>query len=95
MTYLRSSNLQYKLETQSGFSVTAGFKYDTQEATKWLPFVDGYGNIYKKYHEASFNLTLRYAPCTAVRTHNAPTPASDTELGLPSFAIASIRGNAL
>jgi hypothetical protein len=24
--------------------------------------VDGYGNIYKKYHEASFNLTLRYAP---------------------------------
>lgn len=62
MTYLRSSNLQYKLETQSGFSVTAGFKYDTQEATKWLPFVDGYGNIYKKYHEASFNLTLRYAP---------------------------------
>ena len=62
MTYLRSSNLQYKLETQSGFSVTAGFKYDTQEATKWLPFVDGYGNIYKKYYEASFNLTLRYAP---------------------------------
>lgn len=62
MTYLRSSNLQYTLETQSGFSVSAGFKYDTQEATKWLPFEDGYGNVYRKYDEASFNVTLRYAP---------------------------------
>lgn len=62
MTYLRSSNLQYTLETQSGFSVSAGFKYDTQEATKWLTFEDGYGNVYRKYDEASFNITLRYAP---------------------------------
>lgn len=62
MTYLRSSNLQYTLETQSGFSVSAGFKYDTQEATKWLPFEDGYGNVCRKYDEASFNVTLRYAP---------------------------------
>lgn len=62
MTYLRSSNLQYTLETQSGFSLSAGFKYDTQEATKWLPFEDGYGNVFRKYNEASFNLTLRYAP---------------------------------
>lgn len=62
MTYLRSSNMQYTLETQSGFSVSAGLKYDTQEATKWLPFEDGFGNIYKKYNEASFNVTLRYAP---------------------------------
>lgn len=62
MTYLRSSNLQYTLETQSGFSVSAGFKFDTQEATKWLPFEDGYGNVYRKYDEASFNVTLRYAP---------------------------------
>lgn len=62
MTYLRTSNLQYTLETQSGFSVSTSLKYDTQEATKWLPFVDGFGNIYKKYNEASFNVTLRYAP---------------------------------
>lgn len=62
MTYLRSSNLQYTLETQSGFSISTGFKFNTQEATKWLPFEDGYGNVYRKYDEASFNVTLRYAP---------------------------------
>ena len=62
MTYLRSSALQYTLETQSGFSVTSGFKFNTQESTKWLPFVDGKGNLFKKYDEATFNVTLRYAP---------------------------------
>ena len=62
MTYLRSSNLQYTLETQCGFSVSAGFKYNTQEATKMMPFEDGYGNVFKKYDEALFNVTLRYAP---------------------------------
>lgn len=62
MTYLRSSNLQYTLETQSGFSVSTGFKFNTQEATKWLPFEDGYGNVKRSYDEASFNVTLRFAP---------------------------------
>lgn len=62
MTYLRSSNLQYTLETHSGFSVEAGFSYNTQEATYWLPFIDGYGISYKNYNEAILNLKLRYAP---------------------------------
>lgn len=62
MTYLRSSNLQYTFESMSGFSVSAGFKYNTQEATHWLPFIDGYGNVYKSYDEATFNVTFRYAP---------------------------------
>ena len=62
MTYLRSSMLQYTLETESGFSVTGGLKYNTQEATRWLPFVDGKGKMYSKYDEAMFNVTLRFAP---------------------------------
>ena len=62
MTYLRSSKFQYTLETHSGFSASAGFKYNTQEATKWLPFKDGFGKEYKNYNEAIFNVTLRYAP---------------------------------
>ncbi len=62
MTYLRSSSLQYTLETQCGFSVTGGMNYNTQEATQWLPFVDGNGKAYAKYNEAMFNVTLRFAP---------------------------------
>ena len=62
MTYLRTSELEYTLETYSGFSVSAGFDYNTQEATKWLPFVDGNGMIYTHYNEAMFNVSLRFAP---------------------------------
>ena len=62
VTYKRTSELEYKLETASGFSVAAGFRYDTQEASRYMPFVDGYGNTYGHYNEASFNVTLRYAP---------------------------------
>lgn len=62
VTYLRTSGVQYSLETHAGFSITAGFNYNTQEATRWLPFVDGNGKIYTEYNEAQFNLSLRFAP---------------------------------
>ena len=62
VTYKRTSELEYKLETESGFSVAAGFRFDRQEASKFMPFVDGHGNTYSSYDEASFNVTLRYAP---------------------------------
>lgn len=85
MTYLRSSNLQYTLETQSGFSVSGGFKFNTQEATRWLPFIDGRGNMYKSYDEASFNLTLRYAPGEKFyQTKNYRIPIN---LDAPIFAL--------
>ena len=85
MTYLRSSNLQYTLETQSGFSVSAGFKYNTQEATRWLPFINGYGDVYKSYDEASFNVTFRYAPGEKFyQTKNYRIPIN---LDAPVFAL--------
>lgn len=85
MTYLRISNLQYTLETQSGFSVSAGFKFNTQEATRWLPFIDGYGNVYKSYDEAAFNLTLRFAPGEKFyQTKNYRIPIN---LDAPVFAL--------
>lgn len=62
MTYLRKTNLDYTLETESGFSLALGFEHDIQEATKWLPFEDGYGNVWRNFTEAGFNITLRYAP---------------------------------
>lgn len=62
MTYLCKTCLDYTLETESGFSVQLGLEHDIQEATAVLPFIDGYGNVYRNYKEAMFNVTLRYAP---------------------------------
>ena len=62
MTYLRKTTIDYTLETQSGFSVAVGIEHDRQEGTQWLPFIDGYGNVYNHFNETKFKVTLRYAP---------------------------------
>jgi hypothetical protein len=85
MTYLRSSNLQYTLETKSGFSVSGGLMFNTQEATMWLPFVDRMGKVYNSYDEAIFNVTLRYAPGEKFyQTKNNRIPIN---LDAPIFAL--------
>ena len=62
MIYLRETMLEYKLETQSGFSLTTSVQHQRHEASKFLPFVDGNGNALDHYNTAGFNVTLRYAP---------------------------------
>ena len=62
VVYRRLTELEYKNEFLSGFSFALNFKHQIEEATPWLPFIDGYGNWYKNYTQASINLTLRYAP---------------------------------
>lgn len=62
MTYLRQTQLEYKLELLTGFSVTFNVQNNIQEATRYLPFEDGYGNLYPNFKETNFNVTLRYAP---------------------------------
>ena len=62
MVYLRETSLEYKLETQSGFSVTASIEHLRHESSRFLPFVDGEGKVYSHYNTAGFNVTLRYAP---------------------------------
>ena len=62
INYLRKNQLEYKLELINGFSITASLEHDMHEASKFLPFVDGYGNTRAHYHEAGFNLELRFAP---------------------------------
>lgn len=61
-TYRRLTRLQYLLETRSGFSIDAGLRHETQERTKWLPFVDGKGQVFKNYTLTSFQVQLRYSP---------------------------------
>lgn len=62
VTYRRLTSLNYKMERKGGFSFDVGFKHEIQEATRWLPFENGYGDCFKRFTEAAFTLTLRYAP---------------------------------
>lgn len=62
MIYLRETKLEYKLETQWGFSFAASLQHRRHEASVFLPFTCGDGNSYGHYNTAGFNLTLRYAP---------------------------------
>lgn len=62
VTYSRVTDLEYKHEFINGFSFSVSLKHQIQEATRWLPFIDGYGNWLDNYRQSSVNLVLRYAP---------------------------------
>lgn len=62
MTYRRFYNLVYTLERRSGFSVEAGFKWERQEPTEWVPFEASDGRRWGHYNASAFTLQLRYAP---------------------------------
>lgn len=62
VTYHRKTMLDYTLELENGFSVVAGFSHERQEATHWLSFVNGHGEMIGHYIESGFNLKLRFAP---------------------------------
>lgn len=62
MTYHRVSKLEYLLELHNNFSLKADITHERQEATVYMPFIDGYGNSLSHYDQTSFNLQLRYAP---------------------------------
>ena len=62
MTYHRVSKLEYTLEMHNNFSITAGITHERQEATRFIPFVNGNGQAFTHYDETSVSLQLRYAP---------------------------------
>ena len=62
MTYLRRSELEYRLETKSGWSFALGFTHDIHEASKYIGFTDGNGVAHKRYTEAGFTASIRFAP---------------------------------
>ncbi|MCM1519405.1 MAG: DUF5686 and carboxypeptidase regulatory-like domain-containing protein [Lachnoclostridium sp.] len=62
MTYQRLTKLEYTLELHNNFSVLATLKNERQEATRYMPFTDGFGQSFGHYTINSFTLQLRYAP---------------------------------
>lgn len=62
MTYRRQTRVDYTLELPNNFSVKASANLERQEATPWVPFVNGYGEKTGHYNETCFSVELRYAP---------------------------------
>lgn len=62
VTYRRLTQLTYTLERRSGLSFEASLRHEVQEATRWMPFEDGYGNCLKRYGQGALRVQLRYAP---------------------------------
>ncbi|MEG2599775.1 MAG: DUF5686 family protein [Muribaculaceae bacterium] len=86
MTYQRLTKLEYLMERKGGFSISVGLNHDLQEATRWLPFEDGYGNVYKNYQESSINVQLRYAP--GEKFYQSKTNRYPINLDAPVFVLS-------
>ena len=62
MTYRRHTALEYTLETPCGFSLNTALTHTIQEASPYVPFINGYGCVIQRYSQAAATVTLRYAP---------------------------------
>lgn len=62
VTYRRLARLDYNLELGNNLSFDVWGEHVRQEGTRWLPFIDGYGNPSKSYRRTTFGVTVRYAP---------------------------------
>lgn len=61
-TYRQLAKLEYNLELANQLSFSVWGERVNQQATQWLPFVDGRGDITKDYSRTSFGVKVRYAP---------------------------------
>lgn len=86
MTYRRTSDLTYQLELANNFSVQASARHTRQEATDLMPFVNGYGERFPYFNQASFDLTLRYAP--GEKFYQTKTERIPINLDAPVFTLS-------
>ena len=62
ITYRKLAKLEYNLELANQLSFGIWAEHVRQEATAWLPFVDGRGIPSGHYGRTSFGISVRYAP---------------------------------
>lgn len=97
VTYHRETKLLYTLETHSNFTLTAELKHSRQEATPWVPFVNGEGRAYGHYQETGITVGLRYAPGEKfyqAKSYRVPINLDAPVIQLThTFAPASFAGN--
>ena len=61
-TYQRYTNLEFIHEFYNNFSFSTGVMKHSQNATPFVPFINGFGHSIPKYEQVSTKLCLRYAP---------------------------------
>jgi len=62
LAYLRTTALEYRLETPCGLSVALSLQHNRHQGSRLIEYTDGAGNTHSHYNEAGARLTLRYAP---------------------------------
>lgn len=86
MIYQRSTALEYTLELDNNFSVSASASHTRQEATRYIPFRFSDGSMLSHLDFTPFTLTLRYAPgekFMQTKSHRIPV-----NLDAPVFQIS-------
>lgn len=86
MIYQRSTALEYTLELDNNFSVSASASHIRQEATSYIPFRFSDGSMLSHLDFTPFTLTLRYAPgekFMQTKSHRIPV-----NLDAPIFQIS-------
>lgn len=86
MIYQRSTALEYTLELDNNFSVSASASHIRQEATRYIPFRFSDGSMLSHLDFTPFTLTLRYAPgekFMQTKSHRIPV-----NLDAPVFQIS-------
>lgn len=61
-TYERLAKLEYNIEWLNNLSLQASVSHQRQEASQFVPFVNGYGSNVNAYTQNSIRVQLRYAP---------------------------------
>lgn len=62
MLYHRVNKLEYILELENNFSLTARLQNERREPSRWMTFVNGLGERFGHYTINSMKVELRYAP---------------------------------
>ncbi|MDE6338641.1 MAG: carboxypeptidase-like regulatory domain-containing protein, partial [Muribaculaceae bacterium] len=62
ITYRRLAQIEYNLELRNNLSFGLELRHETQEATHWVPFVNGVGEISGRFRQSVLKMSVRYAP---------------------------------
>jgi hypothetical protein len=60
-TYHRVEKLEYEIEWRNHLSFIARLQHESEEASRYVHFIDGFGNLDSHYNVSSLKLQLRYA----------------------------------
>lgn len=62
ITYRRLALIEYNYELRNHLSFLLSIRHETQEATRWIPFVTNAGKAFEKYNQAVIKAGVRFAP---------------------------------